>query len=145
MLALAGEIVSETDTGAEVLVVVMRQAADIGIGERAVEGNQFLIGPAVLDVRRADHVVVLVPAQAQVQGQTARHFPVVLKVEPKLLGGDQEVGIAVGLRHADHGTRGGEFLRIVLRVVQNHARVGGEVDFQRRAELEETALPPDCG
>ena len=56
-----------------------------------------------------------------------------------MLGGDQEVRIAVGLRHADHSAGSSKALRIscgIRRMVLDHR----EVDFQRRTELEETTF-----
>src|SRR5206468_8658153 len=93
------------DTGAEVEVVVVRDAAHVWIRERAIDRLEVKIRAALLDVRPADHVEVLVPAKAQAQRQAARRLPIILEIESKLLGSNIEEGIAVGDRHSRHRAR----------------------------------------
>ena len=92
------------------------------------------------DVRTADHVEILVPAQAEVQSQAAGDFPVVLEVEAELLGGDQEVRIAVGMVMPVTAPGVAKPCGYVSGIAEDGAGVGGEVDLQRGAELEEAAF-----
>ena len=85
-------------------------------------------------------VEVFVPTKAEVQSQAAVDFPVVLAIETKLLGGDEETRIAVGMRHADHSAGSSKALRIVHGIGRDGAGIIGEVDFESRAELEEAAF-----
>ena len=66
MLASASHVVGKADARAEVLVVVLRNLADVGIRDWAVVRHQCQIGTAVLDVRPSDHVEILVPSQAKI-------------------------------------------------------------------------------
>ena len=115
LLTASGEVVGKAHARAEVEIVVMRDAGHVGIGNGAVERDQFLVGAAVLDVGAADHVEVLVPAQAKVQQQARRDLAVVLDIEAELLGCHQEVGIAVGLGHTGNQARSREPLRVGRR------------------------------
>ena len=99
VLAPAGQIVGEADAWAEVLVVVVRNPADIRIGDRAVKRNQLLVSAAVLDLRTANHIEILVPTKAEVERQTRLNSPSILAVETELFGGHQEVRVPVGDGH----------------------------------------------
>src|SRR6185312_15964199 len=140
VLACAGQIVSEPDARAEVLIVVMRKFADVRIGEWIVERDQFLVCTAVQDVRAADQVEVFIPTQTEIQGQPRRGFPIILEIQAELLSGHLEGRIAVGNSHSGNCTGCRKAIRVVLRVREDRAWIIREVDFQRRAELEISAL-----
>src|SRR5207302_46617 len=111
-----------------------------GIGNRVVDSYEFQIGAAVLDIRPADHVEIFVPTKTEVEGQLFGDFPIVLAVDAELLGGDVEVGIAVGNGHASDQASSAEFLRISCRIAHNHGGIDREVDFEGRTELEKASL-----
>src|SRR5689334_484420 len=69
-------VISETDSGTNISVVILRLARDIGIREWVVQGYEFLESAAIPNCCSANHVVILVPTQAKVQGQTFRELPV---------------------------------------------------------------------
>src|SRR5579863_222513 len=96
----SGDVVRKADAGAEVLCVVMRQVPNEVIRillRRRISGDrdQCLIGATLGDVRLAESIEVAIPAKAEIQRQPVVHLPIVLAIEAKLLGGDQEVRIAV--------------------------------------------------
>ena len=66
VLSSASHVISEADSWAEVLVIVMSYLANVGVGDWAVERHQLQIGAAGLDVCPSDHVEVLVPSQAKI-------------------------------------------------------------------------------
>src|SRR2546422_6774482 len=114
MFALAREVVGKANAGTKVLVVVVRQGSRMGIPDHL----QLLVRAAVGLVTSADQVEVLVPADAQVQCESARHLPIVLKIKTQHLGAvlQEEVRVASCVRHPANGTRGSELLRVFRRV-----------------------------
>src|SRR5207249_8075146 len=89
----------------------------------------------------ADQVVVLVPTHTQVQSESFRKLPIVLEVEPQLLGaaGHIEVRIPRAGRHANHCSRSREALRVIGLVRRDHTRISSKVDFERGVRFEESA------
>src|SRR5258708_37683846 len=87
MLSSAGQIISESYARAKALAVVGGFLGHQGRRQGAEGGGrlEFLEGPAVGDVRSADKVEVLVPAQAEVEGQALAQLPVILDAKSKLL------------------------------------------------------------
>ena len=67
VLACSSHVVRETDSRAEVLVVVTGYPTNVRVGDRAVERHQLLIGAAGLDVCPSDHVEILVPAETEIE------------------------------------------------------------------------------
>src|SRR6266567_5688996 len=128
MAAFAGQVIGKANARAEVQVVVLGNAADVGIGDGAVDRAQIQVGAAVLDVGPANHVVILVPAETQAQRQAAGRLPVILRIEAKLLGGHNEVGVAVGNIHPYDGAGSLKSLRLGCGIAKNGARIRGEVD-----------------
>src|SRR5260221_8863746 len=107
------------------------------------------MGVVVMNIRPADHVEILVPAKAKVEGQTVGNLPIVLAVETELFGGDVEVGISVRDTHTSDSARCCETIRVTRlvllrsaggRICKNHAGVSCKVDFERRIKLEEATL-----
>src|SRR4029077_8027134 len=113
---------------------------DKRIRNRIVNGNQGLIRPALGDIGLAESIEVPIPAEAEIHGQSGRYLPIILTVKAKLLGGNQEVRIAVRDRHAADQARSRKTVRVNGRSAtwgarvdshaQNAARIRIEVDFQ---------------
>src|SRR5262249_22810929 len=88
-----------------------------------------------------------IPAKAEIQGQPRSYLPVVLTVEAKLFGRDQEVGVAIRIGHTSYSAsareavgknRGPTTCRRVYS--ENAAWIRYEIHLQGRVELEESAL-----
>src|SRR3989442_12857817 len=87
MVPMAGQIIGESYTRAEVLVVIARRLGHQRRRQRAERGSrlELLEGAAVGDVRSSDEIVILVPTEPKVHGQAAGHLPGILEIESELL------------------------------------------------------------
>src|SRR2546426_9742536 len=87
MVPMAGQIIGESYTRAEVLVVIACLLGHQRRRERAERGSclELLEGAAVGNIRSPDEIVILVPTKPEVHGQAAGHLPVILEVESELI------------------------------------------------------------
>src|SRR5579864_3475660 len=102
MAAMTGQVIGQSDARAEALAVVVGFLLHQTGCQRAERRDclELLERAAVGDVRSANKVKVFVPAQAKIQRQAIVKFPVILEIEPKLLGVlDDERGVAYGNTH----------------------------------------------
>src|SRR3989442_12894241 len=87
MVPMAGQIIGESYTRDEVLVVIACLLGHQRRRQRAERGSrlELLEGAAVGNIRSSDEIVILVPTKPKVHGQAAGHLPVILEVQSELL------------------------------------------------------------
>ena len=136
VLSAAGEVVSDAETRAEVLVLVVRERAGIGTADRL----QFQVRARLRLDGASVEAHVLVPAQAEIQRQAAAHFPVILEIHAEhfiVLG---VIGIAGGgLGDGLDRARRREALRVLGGVGENRERIVEERDHRGCVGQEESA------
>src|SRR5712691_9297183 len=98
MSTIAAHVPGESDAGAKVTIVIMRQ----GPCGRMTDCFQSEKGSTQRLGLGSNQVEILIPPQAEIQRQVASEFPVILEIEPKHLGAALQIkiGIACGGRHS---------------------------------------------
>src|SRR5581483_4018022 len=102
VLTGSSHVIGKANSWTEVLVAVVGQLPDVEIGDWVVDRDQLLVGTASGYVLNSKSIDVLVPAQAEIQGQSGSDLPVVLKIESYLLRTHKEGRVTRRERHAAH-------------------------------------------
>src|SRR5258708_2912713 len=127
---MTGEIIGKPDAGAEVLVVIVRDAPAVG----AADGLEFLKRARCALRLSSDHVEILVPADPVIEGHAARDFPVILEGQAQRWCAELEVRMARCFGNVGDQTRSRDSPRVC-----NVGRVYGESDCGSGREFEKSS------
>src|SRR5713226_7311512 len=149
MSTIAAHVPGESDAGAKVTIVIMRQCSCC----RVTDCFQSEIGSTQRLGLGSNQVKVFIPTHAEIQRQVASEFPVILEIDPEHLGaaGQIKIGIACGRRHSRDRPGRRKALgiaRLILRwatllgIAKNHAGKICKINLEGWVELEEAAQLP---